>query len=112
VRTASYALLVVLAAGSGLKLLSGSSPAAAGGAAAAPSATATAAAQGEATNRSRPTIEVRSVDVPSVKVAALAFARGDYKEALAQYRALSRGEPTQPAYQSMVHILERRLAPK
>jgi len=52
------------------------------------------------------------VDAPSVKEAALAFARGDYKEALAQYRALSRGEPAQPAYQSMVRILERRLAPK
>jgi len=113
VRTASYVLLVVMAVGSGAKLLSGPSPAVAGGAAAMPSATASpSAVKGEATKRTRSAIEVRNVNAPSVKDAVLAFSRGDHKEALAQYRALAQRQPDQLAYQSMVHVLERRLAPK
>jgi hypothetical protein len=62
--------------------------------------------------KTRPVIEARSVDVPKAKDAAAAFARGDYREALAQYRGLAQQQPDQPAYRSLIGILERRLAPK
>ena len=62
--------------------------------------------------KARPLLEVRAVEAPTVKEAAAAFARGDYREALAQYRALAQRQPAQAAYKSLIHILERRLAPK
>jgi hypothetical protein len=61
---------------------------------------------------SRPVIDTRRVDAATAKQAASAFARGDYREALAQYRALAQQQPDEIAYRSLIAILERRLAPK
>lgn len=60
----------------------------------------------------RPRAFARSVRNPTTKAAAAAFARGDYAEALAQYRALSLLYPDDVAYQKLIRVLERRLTPK
>jgi flagellar biosynthesis/type III secretory pathway M-ring protein FliF/YscJ len=111
VRVASYALLLMLVVGMLAKAVHRQRPSAAQkpfsrGGAGSPSALRSPPAA------SRPTIEARTVDAPSVKEAASAFARGDYREALAQYRALAQQEPERAAYRSLIRILERRLAPK
>lgn len=62
--------------------------------------------------KGRAAIETRAVPSPTAKDAANAFARGDYLEALAQYRALSRLDSGQVAYASLIRVLERRLAAK
>ena len=54
-------------------------------------------------------LEVRAVTDPTPKAAASAFARGDYRAALGQYRALARQYPQETAYQALVRVLERRL---
>jgi hypothetical protein len=59
--------------------------------------------------RARAPLEVRHVPNPTPKAAAAAFARGDYREALGQYRALAQLNPEQTAYPSLVRVLERRL---
>jgi hypothetical protein len=93
-----------------------------GGAAASASAVASAiassstsgAAAGETAGKrpKRAAIETRAVPNPTAKDAANAFARGDYLEALAQYRALSRLDSSQAAYVSLIRVLEHRLAAK
>jgi hypothetical protein len=113
VRVASYTLVLLLAAGVGLKAMQGKrarTPRAAASAALAAKTAALAATP--ATPKARPVIETRVVEAPSVKDAAAAFARGDYREALAQYRVLAQQDPQQEAFKSLVSILERRLTPK
>lgn len=113
VRVASYGLVLLLAAGVGLKALQVSHAKAPRNAA---SSALVARSANVPSNRAQPraraVIETRPLDVPSVKAAATAFARGDYREALAHYRLLARQNPRQQAFQSLVTILERRLAPK
>lgn len=62
-------------------------------------------------SRKLPTVNVAAAKNPTEQAAAMAFARGDFTEALAHYRGLSAGRP-QPAYEIMVRVLERRLSSK
>lgn len=113
VRMASYALALLLAAGFGLKALQGSRARAPRAAASAlQAANGPTTAPGPIAAKARPLIETRALEAPSVKEAATAFARGDYREALAHYRLLAQQNPQQQAFKSLVTILERRLAPK
>jgi hypothetical protein len=78
-------------------------------------ATASVASVGQASaspRKERPLIPTRSLSSPKPRDAAAAYGRGDYLEALAQYRALARLEPTQSAYRDLTAILERRLVAK
>ncbi len=113
VRWAIYGLLALIALGGGaIAMRRASAPSVAGArgrlAATAPGSAGIAADRAE----HRPEREVRAVQAPTPKAAALAFARGDYEEALAQYRALARLYPEQLAYQSLSRVLDRRLAPR
>jgi hypothetical protein len=112
VRVASYALVLLLAAGVSLKAMQGKRTRAPRAAASAALAARNAAPSAPAAPKARALIETRAVEAPSLKEAASAFARGDYREALAQYRVLAQQNPQQEAFKSLVSILERRLAPK
>jgi hypothetical protein len=92
VRLASYALVAVLLVGAAMSLAS--------------------AVGGSPTPKPRPRIEARQVKNPTRKAAALALSRGDYREALGQYRGLSQLYPEESTYRSLIRVLERRLTPK
>jgi hypothetical protein len=108
---ASYALLVVLAVGASWVLARHLASSPEDSARRALDATSAASAASPDV-RGAAKVEARTIQHPTPKAAAAAFARGDYREALAQYRGLSQLYPEQPAYASLIHILERRLAPK
>ena len=109
VRRASYALVPLVLALFALSVYRRQAPASESPSGAQVPSASVAPMVSAAAPSARPVIETRTVDAPTAKQAASAFARGDYREALAQYRALARQQPDEVAYRSLIAILERRL---
>lgn len=113
VRWAIYGLLAVIGLGA-CWVLAGSARTTRSSSGRALSVASAAAASGAVAPPAKPraSVSARDVKSPTPKAAAAAFARGDYGEALGQYRALARLYPEESAYPALVRVLERRLAPK